>query len=380
MAQLTPVAGAICVICFFHLWHLWIHLAASPDRGALARPDSTVGFRTYYVYDGNDVALTLVRPSTGTTWRIQQRYVNTGLDENVAARLWLNGTPTSLALVTDRQGGYIMGVKANGLEETSTGFYLRNAFGKMESGSTAASSMETHTGLGFAGAGTPTAAGGGYVYLRNRWYDPQTGRFLSQDPIGLAGGVNLYAYAGNNPASYSDPFGLCPPNDSNWGPQCPRPVLSDFLGAIDKKFGTHWDKRFFSTSFARGSYLAANGIGPALLAAEGAGTVIGTRTRVGTRYVGAAEAAIVEETQTIPATNAAKRPRVIHYTTDAPTMSASGAQAKYQLPATPTPMCQFPLCSVRNDVAPVGEVAANATQRATSQPINGAGRPLPLEP
>jgi RHS repeat-associated protein len=185
------------------------HLATTEDRGSLARPDSTAGFRTYYVYDGSDVAFTLVRPSTGTTWRIQQRYVNTGLDENVAARLWLNGTPTSLALVTDRQGGYIMGVKANGLEETSTGFYLRNAFGKLESGSTAASSMETHTGLGFTGAGTPTSAGGGYVYLRNRWYDPQTGRFLSQDPIGLAGGVNLYAYAGNNPASYSDPFGLC---------------------------------------------------------------------------------------------------------------------------------------------------------------------------
>jgi RHS repeat-associated protein len=186
------------------------HLATTSDRGGLARPDSTVGFRTYYVYDGNDVAFTLVRPSTGTTWRIQQRYVNTGLDENVAARLWLNGTPTSLALVTDRQGGYIMGVKKDGTEETSTGFYLRNAFGKMESGSTAASSLETHTGLGFAGAGTPTSAGGGYVYLRNRWYDPQTGRFLSQDPIGLAGGVNLYAYAGNNPASFSDPFGLNP--------------------------------------------------------------------------------------------------------------------------------------------------------------------------
>jgi RHS repeat-associated protein len=111
------------------------------------------------------------------------------------------------------QGGYIMGVKANGAEETSTGFYLRNAFGKMESGSTAAASLETHTGLGFAGAGTPTSAGGGYVYLRNRWYDPQTGRFLSQDPIGLAGGVNLYAYAGNNPVAYSDPFGLM---DCSW--------------------------------------------------------------------------------------------------------------------------------------------------------------------
>src|SRR5690606_17463226 len=56
----------------------------------------------------------------------------------------------------------------------------------------------------------------GLVYLRNRYYDPYTGRFTQEDPIGFAGGINLYAYAGNNPASYTDPFGLCPDED----PEC----------------------------------------------------------------------------------------------------------------------------------------------------------------
>jgi RHS repeat-associated protein len=48
-------------------------------------------------------------------------------------------------------------------------------------------------------------------FYRNRYYDQQTGRFTQEDPIGIAGGVNLYAYAGNNPVVYTDPFGLCPP-------------------------------------------------------------------------------------------------------------------------------------------------------------------------
>ena len=45
---------------------------------------------------------------------------------------------------------------------------------------------------------------------RNRYYDPATGRFTQEDPIGLAGGLNLYGFAAGDPVSYSDPYGLCP--------------------------------------------------------------------------------------------------------------------------------------------------------------------------
>jgi len=50
-------------------------------------------------------------------------------------------------------------------------------------------------------------------YMRNRWYEPQSGRFLSEDPIGLAAGINPYVFASNDPVNRRDPFGLldCPP-------------------------------------------------------------------------------------------------------------------------------------------------------------------------
>jgi len=48
----------------------------------------------------------------------------------------------------------------------------------------------------------------GLYYNRARYYDPQLGRFLSEDPAGLAAGVNPYRYAGNDPVNSHDPSGL----------------------------------------------------------------------------------------------------------------------------------------------------------------------------
>lgn len=47
----------------------------------------------------------------------------------------------------------------------------------------------------------------GINYFRERYYDTSTGRFLSEDPIGFAGGSNLYAYAGGDPILLNDPTG-----------------------------------------------------------------------------------------------------------------------------------------------------------------------------
>jgi len=41
-----------------------------------------------------------------------------------------------------------------------------------------------------------------------RYYNPQTGRWLSPDPLGMVDGPNLYAYVNNNPANWIDPWGL----------------------------------------------------------------------------------------------------------------------------------------------------------------------------
>ena len=82
--------------------------------------------------------------------------------------------------------------------------YDYDAYGNIEASVEGIVNPFTYTGREFD-------AESGLYFYRARYYDPATGRFLSEDPIGFGGGdVNLYRYVFNNPANFTDPSGLQP--------------------------------------------------------------------------------------------------------------------------------------------------------------------------
>lgn len=101
----------------------------------------------------------------------------------------------------------------------------------------------------------------GLLYRRNRYYDPMTGRFTQEDPIGVAGGLNVYGFADGDPVTYSDPFGLCPGAD---GKDDGKGLCPEDLKRLEKR----------ATSYVLGTL---GGGGNAVAAEEAASSMLGAR-------------------------------------------------------------------------------------------------------
>jgi RHS repeat-associated protein len=176
------------------------------------------GLTTNFLYSGSEIVLDKASDGSSIDY-----LAGLGVDEKL--RQSSAGGP--LYFVQD----HLLSVAA--LTDASGGVVERNQYEPF--GNNAAGSL---TRYGFTGR--ERDPGTGLMYFRARWYDPQQGRFITQDPIGLAGGANLYAYSANDPINLSDPFGLRPCSGSD-------PLL-DFLGGFFD-FGSRFNPILAQTDY-----------------------------------------------------------------------------------------------------------------------------------
>lgn len=171
--------------------------AGYTGSGLRAWKQGSGGGKTYFLYDGAapvcemDASGAVTATNTFGGSGLLSRHTSAGstfytFDErgNVAQRLNAAGTPTS----TDSYDAY------------------------------GASATAPPDPFGFgAQFGYYTDAETGLALCQHRYYDNSVGRFLTRDPIGYAGGLNLYAYCANNPVSSADPSGFNPQSDGGDG-------------------------------------------------------------------------------------------------------------------------------------------------------------------
>ena len=157
------------------------------------------GQTTRYIYDGEDILLEYDGANV-----LQARYTHgPGIDEPIAVT---KGGATffyhqdGLGSVTDLTDSTGATVKS----------YSYDAYGTILESPGTIDQPYTYTGREFD-------VESGLYYYRARHYDPTTGRFLQEDPIGFAGGdVNLYRYVRNSPINLADPSGLLACPDGEW--------------------------------------------------------------------------------------------------------------------------------------------------------------------
>ena len=150
------------------------------------------------VYDGIHCVADLAPDGTllrSYTW-------GSGIDNLLAVTLYGGGATNTLYAVTDPLGTVHALVAADGSVAVSCSY---DSWGNLLS----ADGDETPAAaLRFTWQGREYSFATALYNFRARWYDPASGRWLSKDPIGLEGGLNLYEAFGDNPVCFRDPEGL----------------------------------------------------------------------------------------------------------------------------------------------------------------------------
>ena len=173
---------------------------------------TTLEGTTRHVYDNNWQVIADIDEQgnviSSYTW-------GAGIDNLLAAHV--NGV--AYYPLTDVQGtvwGYVDS------QNTIVARFEYDAWGNILSATSSVPALATNR---YRFQGREWSAATGLINFRARWYDPVTGRWLSKDPIGLNGGLNLYAFCGNDPICNIDSYGTdtyVPDSCKHGGPHVDR--------------------------------------------------------------------------------------------------------------------------------------------------------------
>ncbi|CAG4900835.1 putative deoxyribonuclease RhsA [Paraburkholderia gardini] len=173
--------------------------AFSYDAFGRRRVRNVAGSPMNYFWDGDELDLAIPSGDWAQRGRLFSAYPDSDVDEQTLRRI---GDDASQDRYFLRDGNNNVIALTDSDQQIQTQ-YRYEPYGATTL--TGAADMNTQQFTGRENDGT------GLYYYRNRYYSPQTGRFISEDPIGYASGqTNAYAYVSGNPVQFTDPSGLAP--------------------------------------------------------------------------------------------------------------------------------------------------------------------------
>jgi RHS repeat-associated protein len=198
LSRLTAVVNAVSHDSVQYFYDANDRLAKRMTNGVMDR---------YWVWNGDALVAEL-----GAGLASKYIYADAGVDAPMLGKYAdAMGTLQGMYAVGDARGDVLGWMNQTG---TAVQTVQYDSWGT-PSVSGSVSSARLWKGLLWEGGSAQGGGTHGLYYMRARWYDSELGRFLSEDPIGITGGLNLYAFAGNDPINGRDPFGSCPPVDQN---------------------------------------------------------------------------------------------------------------------------------------------------------------------
>jgi len=179
------------------------------------------GYKARYIYDGlGRRILKIYEDSTGENVYTLE-YIHRGLSDRVlyTRSKWINGSRATLFADGSGMDEHLFEIDSTSGAEVYQTDYLgsvlspdlnsKEGYGLFGEVVGSISPVGNYRTLEYGYSGREYEADTGLYYFRARYYDPEMGRFLTKDPIGLAGGhTNLYLYCGNDPVNCVDPMGL----------------------------------------------------------------------------------------------------------------------------------------------------------------------------